>query len=110
MQPLVLHEFHQRLSARFASLNGTEIVAGYGEVLAEYRALRHSVGVFELSCRGRICLTGADRVRFLHGQVTNDIKRLRPGEGCYAVLVTAKGKMQSDLNIHCLENELLLDF
>jgi folate-binding protein YgfZ len=53
---------------------------------------------------------GADRVRFLHGQVTNDIKRLRAGEGCYAALVTAKGKMQSDLNIYCLQDELLLDF
>src|SRR5687767_2158215 len=105
-----LHEFHQGLNARFAELNGAEIVAGYGDVLAEHAALRESAGVLDLSFRGRVCLTGADRTRFLHGQVTNDVKRLRPGEGCYAALVTAKGKMQSDLNIHCLENELLLDF
>jgi aminomethyltransferase len=49
-------------------------------------------------------------VRFLHGQVTNDVKKLRAGEGCYAALVTAKGKMESDLNIFCLSDELLLDF
>jgi folate-binding protein YgfZ len=55
-------------------------------------------------------LTGADRVRFLHGQVTNDLKRLRVGEGSYAALTTAKGKMESDLNIYCLQDELLLDF
>ena len=30
--------------------------------------------------------------------------------GCYAALTTAKGKMQSDLNIYRLEDELLLDF
>lgn len=79
-------------------------------MLAEYAALRQTAGVLDLSFRSRICLTGADRVRFLHGQVTNDIKCLRAGEGCYAALVTAKGKMESDLNIYCLQDELLLDF
>src|ERR1700690_3470407 len=64
----------------------------------------------DLSSRSRICLTGADRVRFLHGQVTNDVKKLRIGEGCYAAITNAKGKMESDLNIFCLADELLLDF
>jgi len=49
-------------------------------------------------------------MRFLHGQVTNEIKGLLPRAGCYAALVTAKGRMQSDLNIYNLGDELLLDF
>ena len=110
MEPLVLRELHHELKAHFAELNGREIVGDYGDVLAEHAALRESAGVFDLSFRGRICLTGTDRVRFLHGQVTNDVKKLRTGEGCYAALVTAKGKMESDLNIFCLPDELLLDF
>ncbi len=108
--PLSLREFHQSLGAHLASLNGAEIVADYGAVLAEQAALRQTAGVLDLSFRSRLCLTGADRVRFLHGQITNDVKRLRPGEGCYAALVTAKGKMQSDLNVFALPDELLLDF
>ncbi len=108
--PLPLHEFHQSLGANFAALNGAEIVADYGDALAEHAALRQTAGVLDLSFRSRLCLTGADRVRFLHGQITNDVKRLRPGEGCYAALVTAKGKMQSDLNVFALPDELLLDF
>jgi folate-binding protein YgfZ len=93
-----------------ANLNNMELIGNYGNVLAEYHALWESAGILELSSRSRLCLTGADRVRFLHGQVTNDIKSLRVGEGCYAALITAKGKMQSDLNIYCLPDELLLDF
>src|SRR5213075_1514506 len=50
------------------------------------------------------------RQKFLNGQVTNNVKDLKVGEGCYAALVSAKGKIQSDLNIYVLENELLLDF
>lgn len=108
--PLALHEFHQNLGAHFASLNGAEVVGDYGNTLAEHSALHESAGVLDLSFRGRLCLTGQDRVRFLHGQITNDVKNLRVGEGCYAALTTAKGKMQTDLNVFVLPDELLLDF
>ena len=110
MNPLPLHEFHHSLNARFGELNGAQIVSSYGNLLAEHAALRESAGVLDLSFRSRLCLTGADRARFLHGQVTNDVNRLRPGEGCYAAITTAKGKMESDLNIYALQDELLLDF
>lgn len=93
-----------------AKLNGVEVVPNYGDTPAEHQALWDSAGILDLSVRGRLCVAGSDRARFLHGQVTNDVKGLRVGEGCYAALITAKGKMQSDLNIYCLHDELLLDF
>ncbi|HSY09857.1 MAG TPA: folate-binding protein YgfZ, partial [Candidatus Dormibacteraeota bacterium] len=110
MNPLMLHEFHHGLNARFAKLDDTEIVADYGDWFAEHVALRENAGVIDLSFHSRICLVGNDRARFLHGQVTNDVKKLRAGEGCYAAITTAKGKMESDLNIFALADELLLDF
>jgi folate-binding protein YgfZ len=110
MNPLSLHEFHHGLGARFAELDGAEIAADYGDWLAEHAALRETAGVIDLSFRSRICLVGADRIRFLHGQVTNDVKKLRACEGCYAAITTNKGKMESDLNIFNLPDELLLDF
>lgn len=110
MTALALHEFHAGLGARFAELSGGETVNDYGDVLAEHAAMNATVGALDLGFRGRICITGADRLRFLNGQVTNNVKDLQPGQGCYAALVTAKGKMQSDLNIYCLNDELLLDF
>ena len=106
----MLHEFHHGLGAQFTELNGAEIVTDYGGWLSEHAALRETAGVIDLSFRSRICLTGADRVRFLHGQVTNDVKKLRVGEGCYAAITTNKGKMESDGNIFNLPDELLLDF
>ena len=110
MIELTLHDFQQKLGAAFTTVNGAEVVADYGESAAGYNSLRQTAAVLDFSFRSRLCLTGADRVRFLHGQVTNDINALRPGQGCYAALVTAKGKMQSDLNIFYLPDELLLDF
>src|SRR5437667_616799 len=110
MTPLILHEFHEKLGARFISTNDSEVVGNYGDVSPEYGALVESAGIFDLSFRSRACLTGNDRIRFLHGQVTNDVNGLTTGRGCYAALITAKGKMQADLNIYRLKDELLLDF
>ncbi len=110
MNPLPLHGFHLGLHARFTNVNGQKAVNDYGDPLAEHAALRETAGVLDLSFRSRLCLTGADRVTFLHGQVTNDVKALQTGEGCYAALISAKGRMQSDLNIYSLADELLLDF
>ncbi len=110
MTSLVLHELHTAVKGRFAEASGMEVVDGYGDWLAEYAALRSSAGVIDLGFRSRLVLTGADRVRLLNGQVTNNVKDLPAGEGCYAALVTNKGRMQSDLNIYILPEEILLDF
>ena len=110
MHTLELHAWHQQLRARFQNLNEFEAVADYGDWQAEFTALTASCGVIDLGFRSRICLLGADRVRFLHGQVTNDIKHLAEGGGCYAFITSAKGKLQSDAFIYRLENEILLDF
>jgi folate-binding protein YgfZ len=110
MTPLALHEFHAALGAHFTTVNGMEAVEQYGDWLAEHAALRKSAAVIDLSLRSRLVLTGADRLRLLNGQVTNNVKDLPPGEGCYAALVTNKGRMQSDLYIHILPEEILLDF
>ncbi len=107
---LALSDEHSRRGAHFQEVNGCAVVAHYGDPRAEYEALQRTVGIFDLSFRGRVCVLGEDRVRFLNGQVTNDVAALAPWRGCYAALITAKGKMLSDLNIYRLENELLLDF
>jgi folate-binding protein YgfZ len=109
MTPLKLHDQHLSRGACFFSMNGAEMVSHYGNPAVEYDSLRSSAGLFDLSGRGRLGVTGADRQRYLNGQVTNNIKDLRPGEGCYAVVVNAKGRIQGDMNIFCLADELLLD-
>jgi len=110
MSLLALHEFHELQDAQFTEVNGLEFVATYGDVIAEYRAFKETVGFIDLSNRSRVCLLGEDRLKFLHGQVTNDIQGLKADGGCYAALVNAKAKMESDLYIYRLTDELLLDF
>ncbi|HEY5910333.1 MAG TPA: glycine cleavage T C-terminal barrel domain-containing protein [Verrucomicrobiae bacterium] len=110
MSQLALQDLHHDLGAVFTEVGDSPVVARYGNLLAEYEALTQTAAFLDFSFRGRLCLTGADRVRFLHGQVTNDVKALSPGTGCYAAIVDAKGRMESDAYIYCLTDELLLDF
>ena len=110
MTPLGLHSFHAARHARFTSINGFEIVASYSDPFAEYNLLTSSTALLDLSARSRICLLGADREKFIHGQVTNEVLKLHPAHGTYAFLVNAKGKIQSDLFLYKLPEEILLDF
>ena len=53
--------------------------------------------LLDLSDRAKFRVTGQDRVRFLNGQLTNDILSLRPGSTICACALTAKGKLCADL-------------
>lgn len=53
----------------------------------------------DLSARTKLRLRGADRLRFLNGQVTNDVRRATAGQSIYACLLTAKGKLCADIFI-----------
>ena len=74
-----------------------------------YWAARKSAAFVDLSSRGRIVLKGADRASYLQGLLTNDIEALKPGEGCYALLLTPQGRIMSDMSVFNLGEEILLD-
>jgi folate-binding protein YgfZ len=75
----------------------------------EVQLVHEACGLVDRSERGKLALTGAQAKEFLNGQVTNDIAALEPGHGCYAAFLTHKGKMQGDLRVLDLGDELWLD-
>src|SRR3954447_19082187 len=66
---------------------------------AEHEILTRRCGLVDRSERGKLLLTGPEAKDFLHGQVTNDITGLAPGEGCLAAFLTHKGKMLGDMRV-----------
>ena len=79
------------------------------EIQSHQATLRTGCGQVDRSERGKLALTGPEAKAFLHGQVTNDVEGLQPGEGCYAAFLSHKGKMQGDLRVLDVGNELWLD-
>jgi folate-binding protein YgfZ len=105
---LPLHDIHQAAGASFMDLFGWQVVQKFSTVDSEYRALQECAGLVDLSCSGVFELKGDDRVRFLHGMVTNDIKSLTPGSGCHAAFLSPQGRMMADLRVFCCEDSLIL--
>jgi tRNA-modifying protein YgfZ len=76
---------------------------------SDYERLKESVGLVDRSDRGKLFLTGAEAAEYLQGQVTNDVEALEPGQGCYATLLTHKGKVVADMRILRGPDWLLID-
>ena len=77
--------------------------------LSQYDAVVHAVGLIDLSDRGKIEVTGADRVSFLHSMISNEVEGLPEYAGRYGTFLTARGKMVSDFYYYRFPNFLLLD-
>ncbi len=63
----------------------------------------------DLTPRAKLRLTGADRLRFLNGQVSNDVRLATADTSVYTGVMTAKGKLCADAFVHAGNDELFLD-
>jgi tRNA-modifying protein YgfZ len=77
--------------------------------LDEYELLRSHAGLIDRSARGKLLLRGSEAADFLQGQVSNDVEALEPGQGCYATILSHKGKLRTDLRILRGTNWLWID-
>ncbi len=77
-----------------------------GSIYADFRARG---GVADLSGRTKLRITGADRARYLNGQVTASVLHLAPGQALPACITTAKGKLCAEVIIHATADALYLD-
>jgi len=89
--------------------SGVVIAADYGDVCAEFQSLLSGCGLYDLSWRAKIKITGGDRVRWLNGMVTNNVRDLAAGHGIYAFMLNAQGRIQADLYAFQRGESLLVD-
>lgn len=107
---LPLASLHEKLGASWMVHGGVRIPAYYGPSShREDLTLQHGAGLIDLSFRDRLDLLGEDRIRFLNGQMTCEVKDLQPGQGVYGFFVTAKGRIEADGVVFALEDRLRLE-
>ena len=92
-----------------SSTQGPATPSAGGDVRAEFLALLSGCGVYDLSGRSKIRLTRGDRLRWLNGMVTNNIRDLALNHGVYAFLLNAQGHIQADLYAYNMGDSLVLD-
>lgn len=95
-------------TGRMGSYHGAEAVAVYANVGDEFQVLRSGAGLLDLAWQARIACTGNDRVRWLNGMVTNNVRDLDRDRGVYAFVLNAQGHPQGDLTIYNRGEYLLI--
>ena len=65
--------------------------------------------IAHLEDRAVLAIAGPEARTFLQGLITNDIERLKPGEGVYAALLTPQGKILFDFFLVEGDGAILLD-
>ncbi len=86
---------------------GAETAQSFGDPRQEFAALRHGCGVYDLGWQAQFRIGGKDRVRWLNGMVSNNIRDLPPGRGNYNFLLNAQGHIQGDLYVYNLGDYFL---
>lgn len=79
------------------------------QFITQYSALTRGVGFAALAGRTILSLTGSDRIQFLNGFCTNNVKTLQPGSGCEAFVTSPQGKTLGHVLIFCEPDRLVLD-
>ncbi|HEY3329394.1 MAG TPA: glycine cleavage T C-terminal barrel domain-containing protein [Capsulimonadaceae bacterium] len=59
--------------------------------------------------RGIVRVAGRDRLAFLHGQLSNDVLSLQPGEGIRACLLNNTGHLLADIIVHAFDGHVFLE-
>ena len=86
-----------------------EMPIQYSSIIAEHKAVRNSVGVFDVSHMGEIFITGKRAQEFVQFVTTNDVSKLFPGRIQYSAMCYKDGGIVDDLLVYNLAaNEYLL--
>ncbi len=96
-------------AARVEEYRGATTAASFGDSQAEFSALCTGCGVHDLGYRAKVSLTGGDRVRWLNGMVTNNIRDLETGRGIYAFLLNPQGRILGDLFAYNRGESIVID-
>ncbi len=92
-----LHQRHTELGARFAEFGGWSMPLQYAGIVAEHKAVRGGVGVFDVSHLGKARVKGPGAVDFLNSALSNDLRRIGPGQAQYTLLCNEAGGVVDDL-------------
>jgi aminomethyltransferase len=99
-----LFSAHQKLGAKLIDFGGWEMPVQYTSITDEHLAVRNAAGIFDISHMGEITVSGAGAEKYLNFLLTNDIRKLAPGEGQYTLMCNERGGVIDDLYAYKLSD------
>jgi len=97
MTVMTLQEKLAASGAVYGTYRGANTPTTFGDAAGEFCALVEGCGLYDLSWQAKLVLGGEDRVRWLNGMVTNNVRDLAVDHGVYCFVLTAQGRIVADL-------------
>lgn len=97
------------LGARRGEYGGGETALVFSDPHTEFTALRSGCSVYQLGWRRYFTISGRDRVRWLNGMVSNNVRDLEPGHGVYAFVLNPQGHILGDLYVYNRGDDFVLE-
>jgi aminomethyltransferase len=92
-----LYETHQKHGGKLIEFGGWEMPVQYTSIMDEHTAVRNAAGIFDISHMGEVTVSGGAAAEFLNHVLTNDIRKLAPGQGQYTLMCNERGGVIDDL-------------
>jgi len=109
MKKTTFNNIHKKLGAKLVEFAGYEMPIQYSSIIAEHKAVRNSVGVFDVSHMGEVFITGEQALEFVQHITINDASKLFPGRVQYSAMCYSDGGIVDDLLVYRIsDNEFLL--
>ena len=95
-----LHDNHLALGAKMSPFAGFDMPIQYSSITEEHLAVRHKVGMFDVSHMGEIFVCGPDAEKFVNHVFTNDVRPMVPGQILYGMMLYPDGGTVDDLLVY----------
>lgn len=95
-----LYDSHVALGAKMSPFAGFMMPIQYSSITEEHNAVRHAVGMFDVSHMGEIFVSGPDAEKFVNHIFTNEIRGFEPGKVLYGMMLHQDGGVVDDLLVY----------
>ena len=95
-----LHDLHVGSGAKMSPFAGYDMPIQYSGIIDEHNAVRHDVGMFDVSHMGEIFISGEDAEKFVNHIFTNDVSGMEPGKILYGMMCYDDGGTVDDLLVY----------
>lgn len=103
-----LYKKHIELGAQMVPFAGYEMPLSYTSLLEEHKAVRNSVGMFDVSHMGEFMVKGPQALALVQKLTSNDVSKLTKGKAQYSCFPNETGGIVDDLLVYRLEEEVFM--
>lgn len=108
MKKTKFYSIHEKSGAKIVEFAGYLMPIQYSSIIAEHKAVRNSVGVFDVSHMGEIFIRGKNAQDLVQYITINDVTKLYPGRVQYSAMCYPDGGIVDDLLVYMISPEEFL--